>query len=157
MFKFLKLWLGPCLVYLISIWTIISKPSYLLNHRSDSGDSCAQTFLPASRSFEYCLFRTYEMFVVLFYLLYYDLCFRLSFIQTCWRWINIKTFKSKTLISLSSKASVLDACCTYFLYLSLGMHTGILVGIVGILCVISFYELSLLSGLGRTLVILRHA
>jgi hypothetical protein len=72
-------------------------------------------------------------------------------------WIIQKTFKSKTLSSLSNKTSVLDACCTYFLYLSIGMHAGIFVEIVGILCVIHFHKLSLLPELGRTLVILRHA
>jgi hypothetical protein len=36
--------------------------------------------------------------------------------------IILKTFKSKILSSLSSKASVLDVCCTYFLYLSIGLH-----------------------------------
>jgi hypothetical protein len=30
----------------------------------------------------------------------------------------------KTLSSLSSKACVLDACCTYFLYLSIGLHAS---------------------------------
>jgi hypothetical protein len=40
-----------------------------------------------------------------------------------------------------------------FLYLSIGMHASVFVEIVGILCVIPFYVLSLLSGLGRTLVI----
>jgi hypothetical protein len=29
------------------------------------------------------------------------------------------------------KASVLDAYCTYFLYLSIGMHASMFVGIVG--------------------------
>jgi hypothetical protein len=42
-------------------------------------------------------------------------------IQTCRRRIILKTFKSKT---LSSKASVLDACCIYFLYLSIGLHAS---------------------------------
>jgi hypothetical protein len=41
-----------------------------------------------------------------------------------------------------------------FLYLSIGMHTSIFVGIVGSSSVISFHILSLLSGLGRILVIL---
>jgi hypothetical protein len=48
----------------------------------------------------------------------------LPLIQTRRRWIIHKTFKSKTLSSLSSKASVLDACCTYFLYLSIGLHAS---------------------------------
>jgi hypothetical protein len=30
------------------------------------------------------------------------------------------------------KESALDACCTYFLYLSIGLHASIFVGIVGI-------------------------
>jgi hypothetical protein len=30
------------------------------------------------------------------------------------------------------KASVIDACCTYFLYLSIGLHASIFVRIVGI-------------------------
>jgi hypothetical protein len=38
--------------------------------------------------------------------------------------IILKTFESKTLSSLSSKASVLDVCCTYILYLSTGLHAG---------------------------------
>jgi hypothetical protein len=38
------------------------------------------------------------------------------------------TFGSKT---LSSKASVLDTCCNYFLYLSIGLHASIFIGIVG--------------------------
>jgi hypothetical protein len=41
-----------------------------------------------------------------------------------------------------------------FLYLSIGMHAGIFVGIVGNSSVISFHILSLLSRLGRILVIL---
>jgi hypothetical protein len=48
----------------------------------------------------------------------------LPLIQTRRRRIIHKTFKSKTLSSLSSKASVLDVCCTYFLYLSIGLHAG---------------------------------
>jgi hypothetical protein len=48
----------------------------------------------------------------------------LPLIQMCRRQIILKTFKSKTLSSLSSKASVLDACCTYFLYLSIGLHAS---------------------------------
>jgi hypothetical protein len=48
----------------------------------------------------------------------------LLLIQTRQRLIILKTFKSKTLISLSSKASVLDAYCTYFLYLSIGLHAS---------------------------------
>jgi hypothetical protein len=35
--------------------------------------------------------------------------------------IILKTFKGKT---LSSKASVIDACCTYSLYLSVGLHAS---------------------------------
>jgi hypothetical protein len=56
------------------------------------------------------------------YLLYCALCFRFAVDQTRQRRIILKTFKSKTLTSLSSKASALDACCTYFLYLSIGLH-----------------------------------
>jgi hypothetical protein len=41
-----------------------------------------------------------------------------------------------------------------FLYLSIGMHASIFVGIVGNSSVMSFHILSLLSGLGRILVIL---
>jgi hypothetical protein len=48
----------------------------------------------------------------------------LPLIQTRRRQIILKTFKSKTLSSLSSKASVLDACCIYFLYLSKGLHAS---------------------------------
>jgi hypothetical protein len=48
----------------------------------------------------------------------------LPLIQMCQRRIILKTFKSKTLSSLSSKASVLDACCTFFLYLSIGLHAS---------------------------------
>jgi hypothetical protein len=40
-----------------------------------------------------------------------------------------------------------------FLYLSIGMHASIFVGIVRNPSVISFYVLSLLPGLGRILVI----
>jgi hypothetical protein len=40
-----------------------------------------------------------------------------------------------------------------FLYQSIGMHTSIFVGIVGIPSVISFHILSLLPGLGSILVI----
>jgi hypothetical protein len=43
------------------------------------------------------------------------------------------------------------------LYLSIGMHASIVVGIVGNPSVISFHILSLLLGLGRILVILHHA
>jgi hypothetical protein len=48
----------------------------------------------------------------------------LPLIQTHQRRIIHKTFKSKALSSLSSKASALDACCTYFLYLSIGLHAS---------------------------------
>jgi hypothetical protein len=40
-----------------------------------------------------------------------------------------------------------------FLYLSIGMHASIVVGIVGNPSIISFYVLSLLLGLGRILII----
>jgi hypothetical protein len=40
-----------------------------------------------------------------------------------------------------------------FLYLSIGMHASIVVGIIGNPSVISFHVLSLLPGLGRILVI----
>jgi Na+/H+ antiporter NhaA len=65
---------------------------------------------------------------------------------------------SKTLILkiLSSstrglKASILDAYCTYFLYLSIRLHASILSELLKYLCFIHFHELSLLTGLGRTL------
>jgi hypothetical protein len=48
----------------------------------------------------------------------------LLLIQTRRRRIILRTLKSKTLSSLSSKASVLDACCTYFLYLSIRLHAS---------------------------------
>jgi hypothetical protein len=55
------------------------------------------------------------------------------------------------------KASVLDACCTYFLILSIGLHATSLLELLECLCVIPFLVLSLLPGLGRTLeYILRH-
>jgi hypothetical protein len=50
----------------------------------------------------------------------------LPLIQTCRHRIILKTFKTKTLNSLSSKESLHDACCTYFLYLSIGLHASIL-------------------------------
>jgi hypothetical protein len=64
------------------------------------------------------------MFDVLF--IYYTVvCVSgLPLIQTRRRRIILKTFKGKTLSSLSSKTSVLDACCTYFLYLSIGLHAS---------------------------------
>jgi hypothetical protein len=68
-------------------------------------------------------------------------------------WINFKTFESKT---LSSKSSVLDACYTYFLYLSIGLHASIFIEIVENLMSHTFHELSLLPGLGRTLVLFLH-
>jgi hypothetical protein len=48
----------------------------------------------------------------------------LPLIQTSRRRIIHKTFKRKTLSSLSSKGSVLDACYTYFLYLSIGLNAS---------------------------------
>jgi hypothetical protein len=48
----------------------------------------------------------------------------LPLIQMHRRQIIVMTFTGKTLSSLSSKASVLDACCTYFLYLSIGLHAS---------------------------------
>jgi hypothetical protein len=54
-------------------------------------------------------------------------------------------------------ASVLDAYCTYFLYLSIGMHASIFVRNYWNTCVIPFHELSLLPSLGRTLDSLRQA
>jgi hypothetical protein len=48
----------------------------------------------------------------------------LTLIQTRRCRIILKTFEIKTLSSLSSKASVLDTCCTYFLYLSIGLHAS---------------------------------
>jgi hypothetical protein len=48
----------------------------------------------------------------------------LLLIQMCRRRIILKTFKSKTLSSLSSMASVFDACSTYFLYLSIVLHAS---------------------------------
>jgi hypothetical protein len=45
----------------------------------------------------------------------------LPLIQTRQRRIILKTIKSKI---LSSKASVLDACCTHFLYLPIGLHAS---------------------------------
>jgi hypothetical protein len=61
------------------------------------------------------------MFDVLF--IYYTVvCVSgLPLIQTRRRRIILKTFKGKT---LSSKTSVLDACCTYFIYLSIGLHAS---------------------------------
>jgi hypothetical protein len=44
-----------------------------------------------------------------------------------------------------------------FLILSIGMHASIFVEIFGIPICLSFYTLSLLPDLGRTLVILHHA
>jgi hypothetical protein len=48
----------------------------------------------------------------------------LPLIQTHRRRIILKTFKSKNLSSLSSKASVIDTYCIYFLYLSIGLHAS---------------------------------
>jgi hypothetical protein len=64
------------------------------------------------------------MFDVLFIYCIVVCVFGLPLNQTCQRRIILKTVKSKTLSSLSSKASVLDACCTYFLYLSIGLHAS---------------------------------
>jgi hypothetical protein len=64
------------------------------------------------------------MFDVLFIYCTLFCVFGLPLIQTRRRRIILKTFKSKTLSSLSSKASVHDACCTYFLYLSIGLHAS---------------------------------
>jgi hypothetical protein len=64
------------------------------------------------------------MFDVLFIYCIVVCVFGLPLIQTRRRRIILKTFKSKTLSSLSSKASVLDAYCTYFLYLSIGLHAS---------------------------------
>jgi hypothetical protein len=68
----------------------------------------------------------------MYYFIYYTMvCVSgLPLIRTRQHWINFKTSKCKTLSSLSSKVSLLDACCTYFLYLSIGMHADIIVGIV---------------------------
>jgi hypothetical protein len=85
-------------------------------------DSYAQMFISMSRSFLYYLFSTGEMFDVLFICCTVVCVSGLSLSQTRQRWIIHKIFKSKT---LSSKASVLDACCTYFLYLSVGLHACI--------------------------------
>jgi hypothetical protein len=35
-----------------------------------------------------------------------------------------QVYKDSKLYLLSNEASVLDACCTYFLYLSIVLHTG---------------------------------
>jgi hypothetical protein len=64
------------------------------------------------------------MFDVLFIYCTMVCVFGLPLIQTCQCRIILKTFKSKTLCSLSSKASVLDACCIYFLYLSIGLRAS---------------------------------
>jgi hypothetical protein len=47
-----------------------------------------------------------------------------------------------------SKASVVNAYCTYFLYLSIGMHTSIFIRSVGNPSVISFLIFLLLPGFG---------
>jgi hypothetical protein len=78
----------------------------------------------------------------------------LPLIQTRRRQIILRTFKSKTLSSLSSKASVLDACCTYFLYLSVGLHACIHVCVVGTpMCHIFPCIILVTQDLGRILVI----
>jgi hypothetical protein len=70
------------------------------------------------------------------------------------------TLTSKILSSSKRdlKASVLDACCTYFLYLSIGLHASIFVENVGIpMCHVS-HVLSLLPGMGfNTRIFLCHA
>jgi hypothetical protein len=61
-----------------------------------------------------------------------------------------KTSISKILSSSKRdlKESVLDVYCTYFLYLSIGMHVSILLKLLEYLGVIPFHVLSLLLGLG---------
>jgi hypothetical protein len=61
------------------------------------------------------------MFDVLFIYCTMVCVFGLPLIQTCQHRIILKTFKCKT---LSSMASVLDAHCIYFLYLSMGLHAS---------------------------------
>jgi hypothetical protein len=55
------------------------------------------------------------------------------------------------------KASVLDACCTYFSDLSIGMYASIFFGIVGLLMHHTFPCIILVTGLGRTLVFIHQA
>jgi hypothetical protein len=70
------------------------------------------------------MFSTSEMFDVMFIYCTVVCVSGLLLIQTCQHRIIHKTFRSKTLSSLSSKAGVLDTCCTYFLYLSIGLHAS---------------------------------
>jgi hypothetical protein len=61
---------------------------------------------------------------------------------------NPQDLQEQDLSSLISMASVLDACCTYFLYLPIGLHASILLELLEYLCIISFHVLSLLPGIG---------
>jgi hypothetical protein len=62
------------------------------------------------------------------------------------------TLKISSSSKRDSKASVLDSCYTYFLYVFIGLHASVFVGIIGNPSVISFHILSLIPRLGRILV-----
>jgi hypothetical protein len=101
--------------------------SYLFNRNSESGDSCAKILRITS-----CISSSY------LYSYYFAICLivclsvrRICFQADEWRlqdqvYLDLKTKYTRTLIFSfqSNETSVLDACCTYFLYLSIGFHAS---------------------------------